>query len=71
MSTAPVDDVPDSLQPPAFVAQPAVAVVKPSRPFGVAVPWWDRLPAARRTLLGWTLAFALLIVAPVGRLQRR
>jgi hypothetical protein len=61
--TAPVDDVPSSLEPPVFVAQPEVAVVKPARPFGVALPW-DRLPPARRTLLGWTLSFALLIALP-------
>jgi branched-chain amino acid transport system permease protein len=64
MSTAPVDDVPDSLHPPAFAAQPVAAGVTPSRRFGVNLPWWDRLPAARRTLLGWTLAFALLIALP-------
>ncbi len=64
MSTAPVDDVPDSLQPPAFVGQPSVTVVKPSRPFGLSVPWWDRLPAARRTLVGWAVVFALLLALP-------
>jgi branched-chain amino acid transport system permease protein len=66
MSTAPVDDVPDSLQPPTFAAQPAVAVVKPARPFGIAVPWWDHLPAARRTLLGWVVVFALLLLLPLA-----
>ncbi|MGI9146530.1 MAG: branched-chain amino acid ABC transporter ATP-binding protein/permease [Chloroflexota bacterium] len=64
MSTAPVDDVPDSLQPPAFVAQPTVAALKPTRPFGIALPWWDRVPPPRRTLLGWSVAFALLLVLP-------
>ena len=61
--TAPVDDVPDSLHPPVFVAPATVAVAKGARPFGFALPW-DRLPAAQRTLLGWTLAFALLIALP-------
>ena len=61
--TAPVDDVPDSLHSPVFVAQPTVVAAKSARLFGFALPW-DRLPAARRTLLGWTLAFALLIALP-------
>jgi branched-chain amino acid transport system permease protein len=65
MSTAPVDDVPDSLQPPAFVGQPTAAILTPTRRFGLSMPWWDRLPAPRRTLLGWTLAFAALMVIPV------
>src|SRR6202011_4070368 len=26
---------------------------------------WDRLPASKRTLLGWTLAFALAAVVPL------
>ena len=61
--TAPVDDVPDSLQSPVFVAQPSIAVGKPARPFGFALPW-DRLPAAQRTLLAWSAAFALLVALP-------
>ncbi len=61
--TAPVDDVPDSLHPPVFAAQATVAVAKPARPFGFALPW-DRLPASQRTLIGWTLAFAFLLALP-------
>ena len=56
MSTAPVDDV---------VAQPAVGVIKPPRPFGFVWPWWERLPARHRTLIGWAAVFALLMVLPL------
>ena len=61
--TAPVDDVPDSLHSPVFVAQPTVAVAHRGRLLGLALPW-DRLPASQRTLFGWTLAFALLLALP-------
>jgi branched-chain amino acid transport system permease protein len=61
--TAPVDDVPDSLQPPVFVAQPKMQVAQSARPFGFALPW-DRLPQRHRTLFGWAVAFALLLVLP-------
>src|SRR6266851_7196000 len=64
MSTTPVDDAPDSLHPPAFVAAPVLAVAKPARVFGFTVPW-DRLPAAQRTFLGWSVAFALLLALPL------
>jgi branched-chain amino acid transport system permease protein len=62
--TAPVDDVPDSLHSPLYVAPPDTPLATPARPFGVALPW-DRLPPARRTLFGWTLAFAFLLILPV------
>ena len=68
MSTTPLDDAPDSLHPPAFVAEPAAGaaavVVPPSRAFGIPLPW-ARVPAARRTTLGWVIAFALLLAFPL------
>ena len=66
MSTAPADDAPDSLHPPAFTAEASAgALASPARrPFGFALPW-DRLSTGRRTLLGWTIAFALLLVFPL------
>ncbi len=63
MSTVPAKDVPDSLQPPAYVAEPASGV-PPTRPrFGIALPWAG-LQTGRRTLLQWTIAFALLTALP-------
>jgi len=66
MSTAPVNEVPDSLKPPAFVAEPAASasVSIPVRVFGFRMPW-ARLSTARRTLLGWSVAFALLLALPL------
>jgi branched-chain amino acid transport system permease protein len=65
MSTAPADEAPDSLHPPAFVAEPAAgAVAQPARAFGFALPW-ARLSSSRRTLLGWTAACALLLAVPL------
>lgn len=61
--TAPVDDVPDSLHPPVFVGQVEVAQVTDQPSLGFARPW-DRLTPARRTLLGWAVAFALLLALP-------
>jgi branched-chain amino acid transport system permease protein len=64
--TAPVNEVPDSLQPPAFVAEPAAAAAAEplARPRG-----WPGLlgwvPARQRTLAGWSIAFALLLVFPL------
>jgi branched-chain amino acid transport system permease protein len=64
MSTVPAKDVPDSLQPPAFVAEPAAGAGVPVRtPFGIPLPWAD-VPAARRSLLAWSVVFALLIAFP-------
>jgi branched-chain amino acid transport system permease protein len=64
MSTAPINEVPDSLKPPAFVAEPAAAAVV--TPVGFRLPWVARVPAGRRTLLGWTVAFALLMALPLA-----
>jgi branched-chain amino acid transport system permease protein len=65
MSTAPTDEAPDSLHPPAFVAEPSVgAVARPARAFGFALPW-QRLSSSRRTLLGWTVAVALVMALPL------
>ncbi len=65
MSTVPANDAPDSLQPPAYVAEPAAgAVVAPQRTiFGRPLPWADMAPA-RRTLLGWTIVFAVFLAFP-------
>jgi branched-chain amino acid transport system permease protein len=63
MSSAPANEAPDSLQPPMFVGEPAAAAAPAVRPFGLPLPW-ARLPAARRTLLGWTIAYALLLAVP-------
>ncbi|MBV9893571.1 MAG: hypothetical protein JO020_05325, partial [Chloroflexi bacterium] len=69
MSTTPLDDAPDSLHPPAFVAEPAAS------PTAVAVPVrgrlafpmpWERMPSAQRTALGWLIVFALLIALPLA-----
>ena len=60
MSTAPANEAPDSLQPPAFVAEPA-AGARVGRPFGLPLA---RVPASKRSLLGWTIAFALLLTLP-------
>ena len=62
MSTAPANEAPDSLQPPAFVAEPA-AGARVGRPFGLPLPL-ARVPASKRSLLGWTIAFALLLTLP-------
>src|SRR5579864_2122240 len=68
MSTTPLDDAPDSLQPPAFVAEPAVGATAslsaPPRAFGMPMPW-ARWSNARRTLLYWVAAFALLLAFPL------
>ena len=68
MSTTPLDDAPDSLHPPAFVAEPAAgapAVSVPGRrPFGLATPW-DRLSSSQRTVLGWVIVFGLVIAFPL------
>jgi branched-chain amino acid transport system permease protein len=64
MSTAPANEAPDSLQPPAFVPEPAAGASIATRPrFGIELPW-ARLPAGQRSLLGWTVAFALAFVVP-------
>jgi branched-chain amino acid transport system permease protein len=71
--SAPANEVPDSLQPPAFVAEPAAGaatvagggtVVPGFRPFGFPMPW-ERLSGSRQTLLAWTVVFALLIALPL------
>jgi branched-chain amino acid transport system permease protein len=72
MSTTPVNEVPDSLHPPAFVGE-AAAGTKPgvvqgppaARALGIPLPW-AQLPPARRTLLGWVIAFALLMALPLA-----
>jgi branched-chain amino acid transport system permease protein len=66
VSTAPVNDVPDSLQPPAFAPEAAVGPLAGARPrpFGVPLPW-DALPAGWRTLAGWIVAFVLLAAFPL------
>jgi ABC-type branched-subunit amino acid transport system ATPase component/ABC-type branched-subunit amino acid transport system permease subunit len=68
MSTTPLDDAPDSLHPPAFVAEPAAAATAtaiPVRgPFGLPTPW-AQLSSSRRTVLGWLIVFALLIAFPL------
>ncbi len=66
MSTIPANEAPDSLQPPAFVAEPAVGPLAGTRPrpFGFTLPW-DRLPAGRRTLAGWLVVYALLLPLPL------
>jgi len=66
VSTAPANEVPDSLQPPAFVAEPAIGPLAGTRPrpFGFTLPW-DRLPAGQRTLTGWLVVFALLAFVPL------
>ena len=67
MSTAPLDETTDSLHPPAFVAEPAAgAVAAPpiTRTFGIPLPW-SRIPASRRTSVGWVIAFALLLALPL------
>jgi branched-chain amino acid transport system permease protein len=65
MSTAPANEVPDSLQPAAFVAEPAAgpAAAPRRRPFGFTLPW-DLLPAAQRTLAGWAVVYAFLLILP-------
>jgi branched-chain amino acid transport system permease protein len=63
MSTAPANEAPDSLQPPVFVPEPGAGASVAARPFGLELPW-ARLPAARRTLLGWSIVFALLLALP-------
>ncbi|HLZ29491.1 MAG TPA: branched-chain amino acid ABC transporter ATP-binding protein/permease [Chloroflexota bacterium] len=65
MSTAPIDDVSDTLQPAGIVGQPAAVVVASPRRFTFVLPWVDRLPASRRTFLGWSVAFVLLLVVPL------
>jgi branched-chain amino acid transport system permease protein len=68
MSTTPLDDAPDSLHPPAFVAEPGVAatavVAPPSRAFGIPLPW-ARVPVSRRTTVGWVIVFACLLAFPL------
>jgi branched-chain amino acid transport system permease protein len=63
MSTVPANEAPDSLKPPAYVAEPAALAAPATRSFRPPLPW-SRLPPARQTLLGWALAFALLAVLP-------
>jgi branched-chain amino acid transport system permease protein len=65
--SVPANEAPDSLHPPAFVSESAAGATTTapvSRPFGLPIPW-ERVPAARRTLLGWTIVFALLLVLPL------
>ncbi len=68
MSTTPLDDAPDSLQPPAYVAEPAIgatATLSPTpRAFGVPMPW-ARLSSSRRTLLYLVVVFGLLLSFPL------
>ncbi len=63
MSTVPAKDLPDSLQPPAYTAEPAAGAPPARRAFGLPVPW-ERVPANRRSLLGWTSVFLLLALFP-------
>ena len=63
MSSVPANEAPDSLQPPAFVAEPAAGAAPAARPSGLPLPW-ARVPARKRSLLGWTVAFALLLALP-------
>jgi branched-chain amino acid transport system permease protein len=63
MSSAPANQAPDSLQPPVFVAEPAAGASVTARPFGRKLPW-ARLPTGRRTLVGWAVAFAVLLALP-------
>jgi len=67
MSAAPPNDAPDSLQPPAFVPEPAIGPLAGARPrpLGFVLPW-DRLPAGRRTLVGWLAVFALIAAFPLA-----
>jgi len=64
VSTVPANEAPDSLQPPAYVAEPSVDAAPPGRRFGRVLPW-SQWPAARRTLFGWTVAFTLLAALPL------
>jgi branched-chain amino acid transport system permease protein len=64
MSSAPVGDTPDSLQPPAFVAQPDVAVAPPAGAVGVRLRWQNLSPS-RQTVLAWSAAFLLLALLPL------
>ena len=66
MSTAPANEAPDSLQPPAFAPEASVGPLAGSRPkpFGIPFPW-DLLPAGRRTLAGWIFAFILVALFPL------
>jgi branched-chain amino acid transport system permease protein len=63
MNTVPAHEAPDSLQPPAFVAEPAAGAAV-AQPFAWLRPW-TRLPTARRALFGWSVAFALLLALPL------
>src|SRR5512142_1422160 len=67
MSAAPPDDTTDSLRPPAFASEPSAgagtAQAAP-RPFGTPLPW-TRIPASRRTGVGWIVVFALLLAPPL------
>jgi len=66
MSTTPLDEAPDSLQPPVYAAEPAanVAAVPPRRAFGVRLPWAG-LSSSRRTFIGWAIAVAALALLPL------
>jgi branched-chain amino acid transport system permease protein len=65
MSTVPANEAPDSLQPPAFVAEPTAAAAPVHRRFGVSLPWWSGLAPGRRTLFSWSLAFVLVASLPL------
>ncbi|MBV9595227.1 MAG: ATP-binding cassette domain-containing protein [Chloroflexi bacterium] len=66
MSTTPLDDPPDSLHPPAFVAEPAAAAPAVPRPHapGLRLPWAS-LSSSRQTLLAWVVVFAALLLFPL------
>ena len=70
MSTAPVDDVPDSLHPPAFVAQPAVAASNP-RGHSASPARGTDLPARAPHPAGLGAGVCAAAGPAVGRLQRR
>jgi branched-chain amino acid transport system permease protein len=65
VSSASANEVPDSLQPPAFAADPTVGIPPGvrARPFGFVLPW-DRLAPGRRTTAGWLVVFTLLAALP-------
>ena len=68
MSTTPLDDAPDSLQPPAYVAEPAIgattSISSAPRALGIPMPW-ARFSSSRRTLLYWVVVFGLLLSFPL------
>jgi branched-chain amino acid transport system permease protein len=64
MSTdVPAKDARDSLQPAIVASETAAAAVAPAPSWWRAAPW-ARLPRGQQTLLGWSIAFALLMAFP-------